>query len=150
MNTVHILLVEDNDGDILLTREAFEDARLPNRLSVVRDGKEAMDFLNKEGKYQDEVIPDIVLLDINLPKRNGHQVLQFIKGEDNFKHMPVIMLTTSSSERDINLSYQHYANCYITKPVEANDFLSVISRIEDFWISTVHLPILKTEAGDKR
>lgn len=144
MKAIHILLVEDNEGDILLTKEAFEDAKLLTRLSVVRDGKEAVDFLTKEGSFKEVESPDLLLLDVNLPKKNGHEVLQFIKEDDRLKHIPVIMFTTSSSETDINFSYQNHANCYITKPVDVNDFLSVITRIENFWISIVTLPTTKT------
>jgi CheY-like chemotaxis protein len=140
MKAIHILLVEDNEGDILLTKEALEDARIYINLSVVKDGKEAMDFLGKKDKYGDADLPDILLLDVNLPKKNGHEVLKYVKEDENLKHIPVIMLTTSSSQRDINLSYNNYANCYITKPVEANDFLAVVTTIENFWISIVKLP----------
>ena len=143
MHAIHILLVEDNEGDILLTKEAFEDAKLLTRLSVVRDGKEAVDFLNKHGAFQEVETPDLLLLDVNLPKKNGHEVLKFIKEDENLKHIPVIMFTTSSSEKDINLSYQNHANCYITKPVDVNDFLSVITKVENFWISVVNLPTIK-------
>lgn len=139
-NLIHILLVEDNEGDILLTKEAFEDAKIINELSVVRDGKEAIDFLSKVGKYDNVTTPNLILLDINLPKKNGHEVLNFIKENDDIKHIPVIMLTTSSSDKDINKSYESYANCYITKPVEVEDFLEIVSKIEDFWISIVKLP----------
>ena len=140
MKPIHILLVEDNEGDILLTREAFESGRIINRLSVVKDGKAAIDFLTRRDKYANETLPDLLLLDINLPKKNGHEVLQFIKADNNLKHIPVIMLTTSSSETDIEASYQNYANCYISKPVEVDSFLDVISKIETFWISIVTLP----------
>jgi CheY-like chemotaxis protein len=150
METIHILLVEDNEGDILLTREALEEAKILTRLSVTKDGKEAIDFLTRQGKYPDAQLPDLLLLDVNLPKKNGHEVLQYIKGDDNLKHIPVIMLTTSSSERDINLSYNNYANCYITKPVEVNEFLQVVATIENFWISIVKLPTNKIMANDKR
>lgn len=140
MESIHILLVEDNEGDILLTKEALEDAKILVKLSVVRDGKEAIDFLNKAGKYAAVALPDLLLLDVNLPKKNGHEVLKYIKTNENFKHIPVIILTTSSSPVDINLSYDNYANCYITKPVSVNDFLSMITTIENFWISVVMLP----------
>lgn len=140
METIHILLVEDNEGDILLTTEAFENATLLTKLSVVMDGKEAMDFLTNQGNYPYATQPDMVLLDINLPKRNGHQVLKFIKRNEILKHIPVIMLTTSSSVSDINLAYENHVNSYITKPVEAHGFRDVISTIEDFWISIVKLP----------
>lgn len=140
MQAVHILLVEDNEGDILLTREALEDTKLDIKLSVVKDGKEALDFLNKAGKHINADSPDLLLLDVNLPKKNGHEVLTSIKGNDAFKHIPVIMLTTSSSQKDIDQSYNNYANCYITKPVEVNDFLKVVATIENFWLSIVKLP----------
>lgn len=147
MEKIHILLVEDNEGDILLTREAMEEAKILIELSVAKDGKEALDFLNKQGKYLDAELPDLLLLDVNLPKKNGHEVLKYIKGNENLKHIPVIMLTTSSSQKDIDLSYNNYANCYITKPVEVNDFLSVVATIENFWISIVKLPTNKINAN---
>jgi CheY-like chemotaxis protein len=140
MEPIHILLVEDNEGDILLTTEALENAKLMTNLSVVKDGKEAIDFLTKEGKYPDARQPDMLLLDVNLPKRNGHQVLKFIKQSEILKHIPVIMLTTSSSASDINQAYQNYVNCYITKPIDAHSFLDVVATIENFWISIVKLP----------
>lgn len=140
MYAIHILLVEDNQGDILLTREALEDANILTNLSVVNDGKEAVDFLNKAGKHTRASLPDLVLLDVNLPKKNGHEVLQYIKAERSLRHIPVIMLTTSSSQKDINFAYENYVNCYITKPVEADEFLSVVTAIENYWISIVKLP----------
>ena len=136
-------MVEDNEGDILLTKEALEEAKIINSLSVVKDGKEAIDFLSKEGNYKDVDSADILLLDINLPKKNGHEVLKFIKGHGNLKHIPVIMLTTSSSEKDIDSSYNNYANCYITKPVEVNDFLRVIAAIANYWTVIAKLPTKK-------
>lgn len=144
MKAIHLLLVEDNEGDILLTTEAFEEAKIHIELSIVRDGKEAIDFVRKQGKYSDAVLPDIVLLDINLPKINGHEVLEYMKGNENLKHIPIIMLTTSSSQKDINASYNNFVNCYITKPVDASEFLTVISAIENFWISIVKLPSNKS------
>ena len=143
MKPIHILLVEDNEGDIVLTRDAFEEAKIHTKLSVVRDGEEAIDFLTKQGKYAAAELPDLLLLDVNLPKKNGHEVLKYVKEQDSIKHIPVIMLTTSCSEKDINLSYNNYANCYITKPVAVNDFLQVISTIENFWVSIVKLPTNK-------
>ena len=140
MQPIHILLVEDNEGDILLTREALEDAKFSIRLSVVKDGKEAIDFLLKVGRYLAADQPDLLLLDINLPKKNGHEVLQFVKGNEHLKQIPVVMLTTSSSESDINWAYKNYANCYIAKPGDAGTFSNVISKIENFWISVVTLP----------
>jgi chemotaxis family two-component system response regulator Rcp1 len=143
MRPVHILLVEDNEGDILLTKEALEDAKILITLSVVKDGKEAIDFVNKQGLYTDVDQPDLLMLDVNMPKKNGHEVLKYIKSSESLRHIPVIMLTTSSSEKDINLSYNNYANCFITKPVEVNDFLAVVTTIENFWISIVKLPTNK-------
>lgn len=140
MKGIHILLVEDNEGDILLTTEALEERKIINKISVAKDGKEALDFMFKEGAYKNATTPDLILLDVNLPKKSGHEVLQLIKNDDRTAHIPVIMLTTSSSETDINLSYKHHANCYITKPVEVNDFLEAISGIEDFWLNIVKLP----------
>ena len=143
MKTIHILLIEDNEGDILLTKEAFEDAKILNTLSIARDGQEAIFFLDKKGSFSDVASPDLILLDVNLPKKNGHEVLQYIKSNEKIRHIPVIMLTTSSSERDITLSYKNHANCFITKPVEVDDFMAAISKIEDFWLSVVKLPASK-------
>lgn len=138
MKSIHILLVEDNEGDILLTTEALEDCRLINDVSVVRDGASAIDFFDTLSNM--EAYPDLVLLDINLPKVSGHEVLLYIKQNEKFKHIPVIMLTTSSSEKDIFSSYQNYVNCYITKPIDVSDFMLAISKIEDFWINIVSMP----------
>lgn len=143
MRSIHILLVEDNEGDILLTKEALQEGKVINQISVVRDGEEALDFLNKEGKYTDADFPDLILLDVNLPRKNGHEVLHFVKTSEHIKHIPVIMLTTSSSEKDIKLSYSNHANCYITKPVESDSFLNVVAGIESFWINIVKLPSTK-------
>ena len=140
LKRIHILLVEDNDGDILITQEAMEAAKIRIHLSVVNDGKEAIDFIYKKGKYSEVELPDLILLDVNLPKKNGHEVLKFIKETEAYKHIPVIMLTTSSSQKDINLSYNNHANCYITKPVDVNDYLSVVATIENFWLSIAQLP----------
>lgn len=145
MQKVNILLVEDNDGDILLISEALENAKIAIDLKVAKDGKAAIDFVNKEGKYRYEDTPDMLLLDINLPKKNGHEVLKYIKQEESLKHIPVIMLTTSSSERDINQSYRNHVNCYITKPIDVGDFLAVVATIEKFWTSIVKLPSNKTQ-----
>jgi len=145
MKPIHILLVEDNEGDILLTTEAFENSKIVIQLSVVKDGKEATDFLINAGQYADAEQPDLLLLDINLPKKNGHEVLKFIKGNEKLKHIPVIMLTTSSFENDIILSYKNYVNCYITKPVEVDTFLDVVSKIENFWIAIVKLPVKNSD-----
>ncbi len=141
MKPIKILLVEDNEGDIMLTREAFQEGRIANEIEVVRDGWEAIKYLKKEGKYIDIITPDIVILDVNLPKLNGHEVLKRIKHDEALKSIPVIMLSTSSSEADINSSYNSYANCYITKPVDVNDFFKVVTSIEHFWLSIVTLPV---------
>ena len=135
---VHILLVDDNEGDILLTREALGDARIINKVSVAYDGMEAIRFLKKPAAYED--VPDLILLDINLPKMNGTEVLELIKNDPELKRIPVIMLTTSSAEKDILASYDNHANCYITKPVDLDRFMDVVRTIEDFWISIVKLP----------
>ena len=140
MKPVHILLAEDNEGDIVLTLDALEEGKIINTVDVVRDGKEAIDYLNKTGRFKDAVTPDFVLLDINLPKKNGQEVLRYIKTNDIVKHIPVIILTTSSSEKDIEQSYNNYANCYITKPVDMNEFINAILKVEDFWINIVKLP----------
>lgn len=140
MEPIHILLVEDNEGDVFLTTEALYESKIINSLSTVRDGWEAIQFLEKKGMYRQERTPDLILLDVNLPKMNGHEVLVAVKSNDSMKHIPVIMLTTSSSEKDIYLSYKNYVNCYITKPIDASDFLKVVASIENFWISIVSLP----------
>lgn len=143
MKSVNILLVEDNEGDIVLTIEALEESKIINSINVVRNGKEAIDYVFSEGKYKDVSQPDLILLDVNLPLKSGHEVLMVIKGDERTKHIPVIMLTTSSSERDINLSYKHYVNCYITKPVDLTDFFEAVTSIEQFWFNIVKLPVRK-------
>jgi len=143
MNPINILLVEDNEGDILLTTEALTEGKIANSVNVVKDGWEALQYLEKQGSYSNALTPDLILLDINLPKLNGHEVLEQIKSKDQLKHLPVIMLSTSSSSEDILSSYKNHVNCYITKPVEVEDFLKVISSIEHFWISVVKLPSSK-------
>ncbi|MBK6265758.1 response regulator [Marivirga sp. S37H4] len=140
MKNVHLLLVEDNEGDILLTREALEGSKIINKISVVRNGKAALDFIFKKGDFENADTPDLVLLDVNLPLKNGHEVLQAVKEDKSTQHLPIVMLTTSSSENDIQLSYKHQANCYITKPVDVEDFLHAILSIEDFWLNLVTLP----------
>jgi CheY-like chemotaxis protein len=140
MTEIHILLVEDNEGDVVLTLEALKEAKLKNKISVVRDGEEAMEFLYKKGRYAHEDIPQLILLDINLPKMDGKEVLLKIKTDPDLKKIPVVILTTSSSEKDILEAYNNYANCYITKPVDLDKFIDVIHTVEDFWISIVQLP----------
>lgn len=138
MKSIHILLIEDNEGDILLTTEALEESKIINKVSVIRDGSAAITFF--EQLKDDHNKPDLVLLDINLPKKSGQEVLQYIKQHPLHSQTPVIMLTTSSAERDILLAYKNYANCYITKPVEVRGFIAAISKIEDFWINIVSIP----------
>jgi chemotaxis family two-component system response regulator Rcp1 len=137
---IHILLVDDNEGDILLTLEALTEARIINKISVARDGAEALHFLNKEAPFRDSERPDLILLDINLPRMDGTEVLAIIKNDPNLRRIPVIMLTTSSAEKDILTSYDNHANCYITKPVDLDRFMDVIRTVEDYWISIVKLP----------
>lgn len=138
--SIHLLLVEDNEGDIVLIADAFEDAKIFNTISVVRDGQQALDFLYKTNGYELADEPDLIVLDVNLPKLNGHEVLKKIKSDKKLCHIPVIMLTTSSSPTDINKSYKNHVNCYITKPVDVDEFIKVVLSIESFWISIVQLP----------
>lgn len=140
MESIHILLVEDNEGDLVLIKEALEEGRVANNISICRDGEKAIHYLMKKGDYADAVEPDLIILDINLPRKNGHEVLEVIKKTDHLKHIPVIMLTTSSSEADIAKSYTNHANCYVTKPLDVEDFLNAVMEIEQFWINLVKLP----------
>lgn len=142
MNTIEILLVEDNEGDIFLTAEALKESTFSNTLHVVRDGVEALDFLHKKGKYSTNKIPDLILLDINLPKVNGFEVLKQIKDHEALKHLPVILLSTSSAKEDVLKGYAGYASCYIAKPVDADDFSKTISLIQNFYNNVVQLPKL--------
>ena len=144
MKPINLLLIEDNEGDILLTKEAFEDSSMIAEIDVVKDGMAAINYFNKVLEDTTLTLPDLVLLDINLPKKNGQEVLTFIKDTEQLKHIPVIMLTTSSAEKDIIESYRHYANCFITKPVDVNDFIEVISQVENFWFNITQLPHLKS------
>jgi two-component system, chemotaxis family, response regulator Rcp1 len=137
---IQVLLVEDSPGDIRLTQEALKDAKMHINLHVVRDGEQAMSFLMREGEYADAPRPDLILLDLNLPKKDGREVLQEIKENPTLKIIPVVILTTSASEGDILRSYLLHANCYITKPVSLDGFLTVVKSIEDFWMSVVKLP----------
>ncbi|MEO5990337.1 MAG: response regulator [Ferruginibacter sp.] len=133
-------MVEDNEGDIILTLEAFKEAKIINSIDVVTDGELALMYLAKEGKYIDVETPDIILLDINLPKIDGLEVLKSIKNDPKLSLIPVIILTTSDDDKDILKSYQAHANCYITKPVSYNSFIDVIKTLNDFWIKIVKLP----------
>lgn len=137
---VHILLVEDHPGDVRLTRIALADAKIRNTVSVAGDGVEALEFLRREGKYTGAASPDLVLLDLNLPKKDGREVLSEIKGDEMLRHIPVVVLTTSQAEEDIARSYQLNANAYVTKPVDFEQFMRVIQSIEQFWLEIVRLP----------
>lgn len=137
---IDILLVEDNPGDVRLTIEALKDVKLLNRMNVAQDGVEALAFLRHEGKYAKSPHPDLILLDLNLPKKDGREVLEEIKQDPDLKRIPVVVLTTSQAERDILKSYDEHANCYITKPVDLDQFIAVVKSIEDFWLTIVKLP----------
>jgi CheY-like chemotaxis protein len=137
---IEILLVEDSPGDVRLTIEALKKAKITNRLSVVADGVEAMAYLRKQGRYAGEPRPDVILLDLNLPKKDGREVLAEVKADAELKRIPVVILTTSGAEEDILRSYDLHANCYITKPVDFQQFMSVVKSIEDFWLAVVKLP----------
>jgi chemotaxis family two-component system response regulator Rcp1 len=137
---VEILLVEDNPGDADLARDALESSKIRNTLHVVGDGEEAMAFLRQSGKFKDAPRPDIVLLDLNLPKKDGREVLAEIKADEELKRIPVVILTTSRAEEDILKSYNLHANCYITKPIDLTQFVKVVKSIEDFWFTIVKLP----------
>lgn len=137
---IDILLVEDNPGDVLLTKEALKEGKVINNLHVAGDGDEALAFLRKEGEYASASRPDLILLDLNLPKLSGREVLAEIKEDEQLKSIPVVVLTTSTDEQDIWKSYQLHANCYITKPIDLEQFGKVVRSVEDFWLSIVRLP----------
>jgi CheY-like chemotaxis protein len=139
--TIEILLVEDNPGDARLTLEAFKEGRVLNNIQVIGDGVEALAYLRRQGpNYRNAVQPDLILLDLNLPKMDGREVLEEIKADESLKRIPVVVLTTSAAEEDVARAYGSHANCYITKPVELDQFLSVIQSIDSFWLSLVKLP----------
>jgi two-component system response regulator len=140
VEAVEILLVEDSPGDVRLTQEALKDSKLYNNLSVVPDGVEAMAFLRRQEQYTNAPRPDLILLDLNLPRMDGRQVLQEIKNDESLKRIPVVVLTTSSNETDIFITYNLHANCYISKPVDFTQFINVVKSIEHFWFSIVKLP----------
>ncbi len=137
---VEILLVEDNPGDVRLTQEALNDGKVRNNMHVAEDGVEAVAFLRREGKYADAPRPDLILLDLNLPKKDGREVLADIKTDEDLKRIPVVVLTTSKAEQDIFRAYDQHANCYITKPVDLDQFITIVKGIEDFWFTIVKLP----------
>lgn len=137
---IEILLVEDNPGDVRLTREALKDGKIVNNLHVAEDGVEALAFLRREGKYSDAVRPELILLDLNLPKKDGREVLAEIKADKDLRRIPVVILTSSAAEQDIVKSYNLHANCYVTKPVDLDQFINVVKSIEYFWLTVVRLP----------
>jgi chemotaxis family two-component system response regulator Rcp1 len=139
-NLIEILLVEDNVGDVGLMREALSEAKVPNRLHVAKDGVEALQFLKKENQHAGSPSPDLVVLDLNIPKRNGFEVLELIKSDPQFKRIPVIILTSSKADGDVLRCYNSYANSYVTKPVDFDKYFSVVEVIDEFWLSTVRLP----------
>ncbi len=138
---IEILLVEDNPGDVLLTQESLADSKVNNTLHVVKDGVEAMAFVRREGQYADRPRPDLVLLDLNLPRKDGREVLEELKSDDDLRRIPVVILTTSSQEEDVAQAYDAHANCYITKPIDLEQFMKVVRTIESFWLEIVKLPV---------
>ena len=137
---IEILLVEDNPGDARLAKEALKEAKVHNNLNVAKDGEEAMEFLHRRGKHQQAPRPDLILLDLNLPRKDGREVLAEIKAHDDIKRIPVVVLTTSEAEEDVLKAYNLNANCYVTKPVDLDQFIGVVKSIENFWLSVVKLP----------
>lgn len=137
---VDLLLVEDNPGDVRLTQEAFKEGNVKVNLSVAQDGVEAVDFLYRRGKYREAPRPDLILLDLNLPRKNGREVLSEIKADPDLRRIPVVVMTTSKAQQDIQKAYTLNANCYIAKPIELEEFISVINSIEDFWLTKATLP----------
>jgi CheY-like chemotaxis protein len=139
-DSIDILIVEDNPGDARLIKEVLNDNKVYNSLYIVNDGVEAMNFLHNQGEYQNTPRPDIIILDLNLPKRDGREVLAEIKADEELRHIPVVIMTISQAEEDILKTYKLHANCYITKPIDLNEFIKVVKSIEDFWFSIVKLP----------
>ncbi len=137
---LNVLLVEDSPSDVELTSMAFEQFRHPNKLHVVEDGEEALNFLYQRGAHMNAVQPDMILLDINIPKQSGQEVLEIIKNDNGLKHIPVIVLTSSDAPRDISRSYGSHANCYIIKPINVDNYLCVVNKVEAFWMNTARLP----------
>jgi chemotaxis family two-component system response regulator Rcp1 len=143
--TIEILLVEDNPGDARLTLEAFKEGRVLNNLSVVKDGVEALAYLRRQGPYTAAKTPDLILLDLNLPRKSGREVLVEIKQDERLRTIPVVVLTTSADEQDVARAYSGHANCYITKPVDLEQFLRVVQSIESFWLTLVRLPATEAD-----
>jgi CheY-like chemotaxis protein len=140
MKSIEVLLVEDNEGDVRLTQEALKEGKLFVHLNVARDGLEAIAFLHRVGVYEQAPVPDLILLDLNLPKKDGREVLQEIKGDPALMHIPVVVLTTSAADNDVVTTYGLHANCYITKPVDMEQFVKVVQLLEEFWFTIVKLP----------
>lgn len=140
VRAIEVLLVEDDPGDVLLTREAFEDNKVGNNLNVVSDGEEAMAYLRRQGKYADARRPDLILLDLNLPRKDGREVLGEVKADPDLRSIPVVVLTTSEADEDILRSYHLHANAYVTKPVDFERFIEVVRQIDDFFLTVVKLP----------
>jgi len=138
--SITILLVEDNPGDVRLIQEIFRDGKIFNKLDIARDGEEALNYLYQRGAFQNAPRPDLILLDLNLPKKNGDEVLEEIKADENLRRIPVIILTVSTAEEDIVRAYNHYVNCYLRKPIDLNQFITVVQQIKSFWLSIVELP----------
>ena len=141
LNLITILLVEDNPGDVRLIQEVFKDGKIFNQIAIARDGEEALNYLYQRGAYKNTPKPDLILLDLNLPKKNGSEVLTEIKSNEMLKGIPVIILTASTAEEDIARAYNQHANCYLTKPIELNQFINVVQQIKSFWLSIVQLPV---------
>lgn len=141
LNTIDILIVEDNKGDARLIKEVLNENKLFNSLYFVNDGVEAMEFLHATGKYEEAPKPDLIILDLNLPRKDGREVLSEIKSDPHLKHIPVVIMTISQAEEDILKSYNLHANCYVTKPIDLNQFIKVVKSIENFWFSVVKLPV---------
>ena len=140
LRPVEILLIEDNPGDVRLAQEGLKEGKIHNRLGVARDGEEALRYLRREGEFSDATRPDLILLDLNLPRKDGRETLAEIKSDPDLRRIPVVVLTMSKSEEDIFNAYDLHANCYITKPLDLNQFIKVVNSIEEFWFSVVRLP----------
>jgi chemotaxis family two-component system response regulator Rcp1 len=140
MRSITILLIEDNPGDVRLIQEIFREDKIYNKLEITRDGEDALNYLHQEGVYKNTPRPDLILLDLNLPKKNGNEVLVEIKSDEHLRRIPVLILTASKAEEDIARAYNHHANCYLTKPIDLNQFINVVQQIKTFWLSIVQLP----------
>lgn len=145
--SIEVLLVEDNPGDVRLITEALKDARIHLHLTVTTDGVEALALLRREGKYASALLPDLILLDLNLPKMSGHEVLTTIKQDEKFRRIPVVIVTSSQADRDIAMSYENHANCFVTKPVDLDQFFKVVQALREFWFVIVKLPQPRTANG---